>query len=131
MVPRNSTPGGFAYIRQSKWIGIIATKTERTQIHFLSDVFVAAVSLDLKVPNFCSSLRSMKREPGQSFPEQRLVIEPNALVVISNPNHFNPKLTPKYTVPLSHCIILSQRVYQHLTLTPSNNCCPLKTLIVW
>ena len=25
-------------------------KTERTQIHFLSDVFVAAASLDLKVP---------------------------------------------------------------------------------
>ena len=26
-------------------------KTERTQIHFLSDVFVAVASLDLKVPN--------------------------------------------------------------------------------
>ena len=26
-------------------------KTERTQIHFLSDVLVAVVSLDLKVPN--------------------------------------------------------------------------------
>jgi len=51
MVPRNSTPGGFAYIWQSKWIRIIVIKTERTQIHFLSDVFVAATSLDLKVPN--------------------------------------------------------------------------------
>ena len=50
MVPRNSTQGGFAHIWQSKWIGIIAIKTERTQIHFLSDVFVAAASLDLKVP---------------------------------------------------------------------------------
>ena len=99
MVPRNSTPGGFAYIWQSKWVGIIAIKTERTQIHFLSDVFVAAASLDLKVPNFCSSLGSMKRVPGHSFPEQRLVIEPNALVIISNPNHFNPKLTK------IHCII--------------------------
>ena len=26
-------------------------KTEKTQIHFLSDIFVAVVSLDLKVPN--------------------------------------------------------------------------------
>ena len=26
-------------------------KTQRTQIHFLSDVFVAVASLDLKVPN--------------------------------------------------------------------------------
>ena len=51
MVSRNSTPGGFAYIWQSKWVGIIAIKTERTEIQFLSDVFVAAASLDLKVPN--------------------------------------------------------------------------------
>ena len=50
MVPKNSTPGGFAYIWQSKWVGIIAIKTERTQIHFLSDVLVVVVSLDLKVP---------------------------------------------------------------------------------
>ena len=32
--PRHSTPGGFAYIRQSEWVGIIAIKTERTQIPF-------------------------------------------------------------------------------------------------
>ena len=54
MVPKNSTPGGLAYIRQSKRV-MIAIKTERTQIHFLSDVLVAVASLDLKVPN--SSLR--------------------------------------------------------------------------
>ena len=41
MVPRNSTPVGFAYIWQSKWVGMIAMKNERTQIHFLSDVLVA------------------------------------------------------------------------------------------
>ena len=35
---------------QSKWVGIIAIKTQRTQIHFLSDVLVAVASLDLKVP---------------------------------------------------------------------------------
>ena len=50
MVPRNTTPGGFAYICQSKWVTIIAIKTERTQIHFLSDVLIAVVSLDLEVP---------------------------------------------------------------------------------
>ena len=54
MVPRNSTPGGFAYIWQSKWVGIIAIKTERTQIHFLSDVLIAVASLDLKVPSISS-----------------------------------------------------------------------------
>ena len=50
MVPKNSTPGGFAYIWQSKWVGIIAIKTEKKQIHFLSDVVIAVASLDLKVP---------------------------------------------------------------------------------
>ena len=50
MVLWNSASGGFAYIWQNKWIGIIAIKTERTQIHFLSDVLVAVASLDLKVP---------------------------------------------------------------------------------
>ena len=50
MVPWNSASGGFAYNWQSKWVGIIAIKTERTQIHFLSDVLVTVTSLDLKVP---------------------------------------------------------------------------------
>ena len=31
-------------------MGIIAIKTERTQIHFLSDVLIAVASLDVKVP---------------------------------------------------------------------------------
>ena len=34
MVPWNSTSGGFAYIWQNMWIGIIARKTERMKIHF-------------------------------------------------------------------------------------------------
>ena len=34
----------------TKWVGIIAIKTERTQIHFLNDVFLAVRSLDLKLP---------------------------------------------------------------------------------
>ena len=50
MVPWNSASGGFAYNLQSKWVGIIAIKTEKTQIHFLSDVLVAVAPLDLKVP---------------------------------------------------------------------------------
>ena len=50
VVLRNSTSGGFAYIWQSKWVGIIAIKTERMQIHILSDVLTAVASLDLKVP---------------------------------------------------------------------------------
>ena len=33
-----------------KWVGIIAIKTERMLIHFLSDVLAAVASLDLKVP---------------------------------------------------------------------------------
>ena len=51
----NSTSGGFAYIWQSKWVEIIEIKTERTQIHCLSDVLVAVASLDLKVTFICSS----------------------------------------------------------------------------
>ena len=42
--------GGFAYIWQNKWVGIIPIKTKRTQIHFLSVVLVAVASLNLKVP---------------------------------------------------------------------------------
>ena len=50
MVPWNSTPGVFAYIWQSEWVEIVAIKTERTQIHFWSDVLIAVASLDLEVP---------------------------------------------------------------------------------
>ena len=51
MVPWNSASGRFAYFWQSKWVGIIAIKTEKTQIHLLSDVLVAVATLDLKVRN--------------------------------------------------------------------------------
>ena len=57
MVTWNSASGGFAYIWQSKWVGIIAIKTERMPIHFLSEVLVAVASLDLKVPNGYGQLR--------------------------------------------------------------------------
>ena len=38
---RNSAPEEFAFIWQSKQVGIIVIEIQRTQIHFLSDVFVA------------------------------------------------------------------------------------------
>ena len=50
MVSKNSIPGGFAYISQNKWVGIIPIKTDRTQIHFLSVALVAVAWLNLKVP---------------------------------------------------------------------------------
>ena len=37
--------GMFAYIWQSKWVGIIAMKIERTRIHFLSNIFAAIAVL--------------------------------------------------------------------------------------
>ena len=43
MVPWNSALGRFTYNWQSKWVGIISIKTERTQIHFLSEVLVAVL----------------------------------------------------------------------------------------
>ena len=52
-VLRNSTPGEFAYIWKSKWLGEITMKIERTRILFLSDVFAAAAVLrSLAMGNF-------------------------------------------------------------------------------
>ena len=63
MVRKNSIPGGFAYISQSKWVGIIAINTERTQIRFLSDVLIAVVSLNLKVLNiFCKKTALLQKK---------------------------------------------------------------------
>ena len=50
MVPWNSAPGGFAYISQSKWVGIIAIKTRESKSFFLRDVLSALALLNLKVP---------------------------------------------------------------------------------
>ena len=44
MVLRNSTPGEFAYIWQSKWDEIIAIKIEGTRIPFPREVFAAAAA---------------------------------------------------------------------------------------
>ena len=74
MVLWNSTSGGFAFIWQSKWVGIIAIKTERTQIHFLSDVLVAVASLDLKVPILVGKL-SNRRHSTASFSENVVMAE--------------------------------------------------------
>ena len=42
---KNSTPGEFAYIRQSKRDVIMAMKIEKPQIQFLSDVLHAVAVL--------------------------------------------------------------------------------------
>ena len=51
MVLRKSARKGFACIWQSKWFGVIGIEIERTQIHFLGDVFVA-VAVVIKIPYF-------------------------------------------------------------------------------
>ena len=48
----------FRTVRQ-QLVGIIAIKTEKTQIHFLSDVLVAVAPSDLKVPNKASRTPSV------------------------------------------------------------------------
>ena len=44
------TPGEFAYNRHFQRTGIIATKFEKTPIHFKSDVFTAVAVVDAKSP---------------------------------------------------------------------------------
>ena len=55
MVLRNSAPGGFACILKIE--SIVAMKAKRTQIHFLSYVFAAVSSSDLKAHNFSPAKR--------------------------------------------------------------------------
>ena len=47
---KTSTPGEFAYFRQNEHVGIIALKFQRTRIHFLCDVFAAALFSNFEVP---------------------------------------------------------------------------------
>ena len=49
---RNSTPGEFAYIRQSERHGIIAFKIEKPRIHFLSVIYPPSLSSHLKDPYY-------------------------------------------------------------------------------
>ena len=62
MVSWNSASEGLAYIWQSKWVAIIAVKTNKTQIHFLSDVLVGGTLLDLKV-----AIITAKRRKGKNW----------------------------------------------------------------
>ena len=72
--------GGFAYNWQSKWVGVIAIRTETTQIVFLSDVLVASRRWTLKSLFFltCASpgspffiwFRSSTRKKIGCFPSQ-------------------------------------------------------------
>ena len=56
MVVRNSPPEEFACIQQSKLIGNIAIEIERTQIHFLSNVFVAVAVVVSLSPAYCCEI---------------------------------------------------------------------------
>ena len=49
-VLKKSTPGKFAYTCHFQQIGINATKTEITGIHFKTDVFAAVAVVDAKAP---------------------------------------------------------------------------------
>ena len=86
MVPWNSASGGFTYNWQSKWVGIISIKTEKTQIHFLSDVLVAVArwilkSLICSASAWASVILAEKRDSGRhcitSFSENIEVAETN------------------------------------------------------
>ena len=80
MVPWNSTSGGFTYIWQSKWVEIIAIKTGKTQILFLSVVLVTVASLDLKVP-ILAGKRGSRRHSTTSFSENVEVAETSRQVL--------------------------------------------------
>ena len=49
-VLKKSTPAKFAYNCYFQQIGIIATKIEKTEIHFKTDVFAAVAVVDAKAP---------------------------------------------------------------------------------
>ena len=71
MVTWNSPTGGFAYIWQSRWVGIITIKTVRTQIHFLSNVLVAIALLDLIPISLVErkrTTRAVNSMAGEPFP---------------------------------------------------------------
>ena len=81
MVPWNSTSGEFAFNRQSKWIGILAIKTERKPIHFSSDVLVAVASLDLKVRNrFYSYKQDLSTDWKDLFPGPKAYTSTNRVL---------------------------------------------------
>ena len=56
------------------------TKTERTQIHFLSDLFVAVMtSLDLKVPAVEEGMNFLKETTDHAAMPQHLAHEPSLI----------------------------------------------------
>ena len=74
----------FAYIwpEQTKWAGEIATKTERTKIHILSDVFAPIASLDLKVPNIAWSSSESTRKYISSK-KYKTILTVNSLTILA------------------------------------------------
>ena len=86
----------MVYNWQSKWVGIIAVKTE-TQVHFLSDVLVAVASLDLKVPN--------RRDT-------RLQDKANISLLISSPHTVNgPSCHARHNILDSTLWVLNSRYW--------------------
>ena len=55
----------------AKQVGIIEIKTERTQIHFLSDILIAVALLDLKVPSVFTGPYQAKVDMGLVKPPQQ------------------------------------------------------------
>ena len=68
--------------KQTKWAGIIATKTERTKIHILNDVFAPVASLDLKVPNMAWNSSKSTRKYISSKKYKTILIV-NSLTILS------------------------------------------------
>ena len=70
-VLKKSTPGKFASTCHFQQIGINATKIEKTEIHFKTDVFAAVAVVDAKAPYFHtmipdSSYAGTKTTPGRA-----------------------------------------------------------------
>ena len=60
MVLRNSTPGEFTYIWQSKWMGIIRWRLKAGKFTFFSNFLALLPSSDFKVPS-CHTLSLSNR----------------------------------------------------------------------
>ena len=68
---KKSTPGKFAHTCHFLQIGLNATKIEKTEIHFKTDVFAAVAVVDAKAPY------------SRKVPDMAAVTSPeNALIVV-------------------------------------------------
>ena len=120
--------GSPAYIWQSKWVEIIAIKTERTQIHFLSDVLIAVASLNLKVPNisetrtetFCQ-LHSAQSQKELTAHEYRQKIWRQFIYLNTNKNRTQEKENI-YTIPVFQTLWVLQTLSLPLKFSLQKDC---------